>query len=474
LVSDALSLRAAALESPARDALVFEGRTYSFAALAERAAAVGAALVAEGLGKGTRVALDASNRFETLVTLLALIERGIPFVPLHPRLTAGERAVLVADAGPARVLDDAALATLARSGNKGDGPVVPPGDGELLAMLYTSGTTGTPKGAMLTRGAFVASAIASARNLGWREDDRWLLCMPLCHVGGLSILTRCLMARRCVVLHPRFDPRAVLDGVARRGITLLSVVPTMLRTLLEEDRANELRRARAILVGGAATPFELMEECARRGVQALATYGLTEACSQVTCQQPRFSPRAERGSGRPLPGTEVAVVDEAGEQLPVGAVGRIRVRGPTVMAGYWRAAPLRGAWLDTGDLGALDEAGVLHVHARRTDLIVTGGENVYPVEVEQALERCRGVGRALVFGVDDPRWGQLVAAAIVPTAEMQLSEGALFEEVCSRLAPHKRPRRVCFVSEIPTRPTGKPDRAAAVAAFSGALRPWKS
>jgi O-succinylbenzoic acid--CoA ligase len=471
-VADGLRLLTAARQAPHADALLFEGRTYSYAALAPSVAAACGALLQSGLGPDTRVALSASNRFETFVTLAALLELGIPFVPLHPRLTAGERAVLLEDAAPALVLGDDELHALVHRAPPSR-PLPPPArDPEhLLAMLYTSGTTGRPKGAMLSRRAFLAAAAASAQNLTWHPGDRWLLSMPLCHVGGLSILTRCLLARQCVVLESRFDPSAVLARIARDGVTLLSVVPTMLRALLEEDRANDLRRLRAMLVGGAACPFELLEECARRGIPALATYGLTEACSQVTVQRLHSPPVAERGSGIALPGTEVSIVDDAGAALPPGEVGRIRVRGSTLMTGYFGQPPLSGA-LETGDLGALDESGRLHVHSRRTDLIVTGGENVYPLEIEHALEACPGVRAALVFGVPDPTWGQLVAAAIVPDPARPVDEARLFELLSSRLASHKRPRRVCFVEALPMRPSGKTDRAGAVAQFSPQLRPW--
>lgn len=256
----------AAREAPHEDALVADGVTYSWGAIGRRVAAACVALGTLGVTPGDRIALRASNRVETVVALLACMELGIAFVPIHPRLTDDEAAVLVTDARVARVLDDAAVAALAQGAcdlpahhGTMTAAVERGGNGVLdaasvLAMLYTSGTTGRPKGALLTRGAFVASARASARNLGWLPGDRWLACMPLCHVGGLSILTRCLLARRCVVLTERFDPRAVLATVARERVTLASVVPTMLRALLAEDRDGVMALPRAVLVGGPRRP----------------------------------------------------------------------------------------------------------------------------------------------------------------------------------------------------------------------------
>ncbi len=470
-----LSVLAAAAEAPGRDALVRRDGVLSYADLAARVDRVAGAIEAWALPPGAPVALRASSRPATVTAMLALVELGVPFVPIHPGLTPAEIAVLVEDAAPARVLEDADLDALeAASPPRRLGRRAPPPPEAPLAILYTSGTSGRPKGAVLPRSAFVASAAASAHNLGWRGDDRWLLCMPLCHAGGLSIVTRSLVARRAVVLEPRFDAPAVLEAVEAQRATLLSVVPTMLKRLLAEDRRGALARLRAILVGGAAAPLAIMEECAARGVRALATYGLTEACSQVTCQIPGDGPpRARAGAGKPLRGVEVSITDDDGEPVSAGVTGKVRVRGPTRMRGYLGREPLApGAWLDTGDLGALDAAGELHVHARRTDLVVTGGENVYPVEVEQAIEALGGVARALVFGVPDPVWGQRVAAAIELDPARPADPAALLAALRGRLAPHKRPRLVCFPRALPVITADKLDRAGARERLARELVPW--
>jgi O-succinylbenzoic acid--CoA ligase len=286
-----------------------------------------------------------------------------------------------------------------------------------------------------------------------------------------------LGARRAVILEPRFDPDAVLASIVRERATLLSVVPTMLRALLERDRDGVLGRLRAILAGGAGAPLPLMEACADRGIPALATYGLTEACSQVTVQRLIHPLRARRGSGEPLAGVEIRIALEGGAPAGPGEAGRIRVRGPTLMDGYFRGPdrdpdPARDAegWFDTGDIGELDAAGTLHVHARRTDLIVTGGENVYPVEVEERLEAIPGVRRALVFGVPDERWGQIVAAALELAPGTSLPD--LAAVVAASLAPHKRPRLACAVDALPLTASGKLERAGAAERHTPALRPF--
>jgi O-succinylbenzoic acid--CoA ligase len=468
---DDLGLSLAAREAPDHPALIASGVTYSFAELAARAAGFRAWLVQQGIGPGQRVALRAQNSVDTVVAIHALIDLGATLVPIHPRLTPAEADVLLADAVPSLTLLAPEAREIAAAPEPASHPASLP-----LALIYTSGTTGRPKGAVLSRRAFLAAASASAENLGWSTNDRWLCAMPLCHVGGLSILTRCLLARRAVILEPRFDPDAVLAAIPRERATLLSVVPTMLQALLDRDAGNVLSRLRAILVGGAGAPFALIEESARRGIPALTTYGLTEACSQVTVQRLRAPHRALRGSGVPLAGTEVRIARPDGSTAATGEVGRILVRGPTLMDGYYRGPdrdpdPTRDAegFFDTGDLGERDAEGTLFVHTRRSDLIVTGGENVYPLEVEQRLEAVAGVRRALVFGVPDARWGQIVAAALelLPGASLD----AVGEAAAASLAPHKRPRLACVVEALPLTGSGKLDRTRLVDRYGAALRP---
>ncbi len=429
------------------DLFMLEGGTpMTYAMLDERVTRMRLALAPRMAASGV-VAISATNRPATVVALVALMEAGATFVPLHPRLTPHERDALVRAAGATTLLDDDALDALFHATPLEDTSLedAPPRD--FTAVLFTSGTSGTPRGAILPRAAFDASAAASTANLGWREDDRWLACMPLCHVGGLSILTRCLRARRALVLHPRFDADAVLESIARDAVTLLSVVPTMLADLLRADRHNALASLRAMLVGGAAASPALLEECQARGIRALATYGLTEACSQVASQR-LDEPAAAHGVGRALPGVEVDVVD-----------GRVHVRGQTRMRGYLGEPPLApSTWFDTGDLGELDERGTLFVHARRSDLIVSGGENVYPREVELALEACPGVRRANVVGVPDARWGLAVTAMVEMSEGTAPNERMLHDALARTLAAFKRPKRIAFTDAWPLLAASKVDR----------------
>jgi O-succinylbenzoic acid--CoA ligase len=457
-----LSIRRAAGENPRLIALVSQERAYTFADGAELAARAITWLEKQGVAGEVdgRVALVATPSVGTWVLLLALVEMGVPVVLLHPRLTSVERSRLVSDSSPSLVVEDtvSAFRELQREVPAPERPRS--GDDEsCLAIIYTSGTTGVPKGAMLSRRAFVASARASAANLGWQEDDRWLLCMTLAHVGGLSIALRCLMARRTMVLASgdsrsgHFDPLAVGGDIEREQVTLVSLVPTMLQRLLQANADYRApARLRAILLGGAPAARRLTDDAAARGLPVLATYGLTEACSQVTTQRYGTRPSREEGAGEPVAGTEVRIVDD-----------RIEVRGASMMSGYLgspgHTSPFGpGGWFSTGDLGRMDARGRLHVLGRRQDLIVTGGENVYPAEVEREIESIPGVRSACVFGEPDETWGEIVCVAIERDHVAAPTTSELATHLAAVLASHKRPRRVAFLAEFPLSPAGKVDR----------------
>ncbi|HJW51752.1 MAG TPA: AMP-binding protein [Burkholderiaceae bacterium] len=442
-MNDPLSIRAAAQDAGERTALRVDGRGYSFVELAARVAPCIDALPS---GRDP-VPVTGVNMLEVLLTLYALLEARRPALLLHPRHTPAEQAEEI-------------------ESTRGAAAGLPQ---DAAAILYTSGTTGRARGAVLTRRALVASARASAANLGWHDDDCWLLALPLARVGGLSIVTRCLIARRAVVLMPAFDAAALPRWIDEHRVTLLSLVPTMLAQLL--DRNPNWRpppRLRAVLLGGASASPKLLARATDRGIPLVITYGCTETCSQVvaTPYAQRFDP-APAGAGRPLAGAEVRAHGE-----------RIVVRGAMCMSGYLGQTPLApDDWFDTGDLGEFDSAGCLHLHARRTDLIVSGGENVYPAEVERMLEDCPCIEAAAVFGVPDEAWGQIVAAVLVASAPYEHAldaerENQLLQFLAGRLAVYKRPRRVVWARALPLAPTGKLDRAM-LETLGPALRPLR-
>ncbi len=451
--AERLSLRVVSAEQPDATALVVPGRRpLTFRELAERSRSEADRIPGLGeLGRaGARVGLIATSTAETVSRFFALVDAGATVVPLHPR-GASEERIAQATAVGCRILlgPDGAVTPLLPTAEVGEDTPAPGGE-RALAVLFTSGSTGTPRGVELSRRAFAAAAAASAERLSWRGDDRWLCVLPLAHVGGLSILVRCLLAVRPVVLLPGFDPREVAASIDRDGVTLASVVPTMVARLLEHDPDwRPSPRLRAVLLGGAAGSPGLWERALDRGLPLVETYGMTETCSQVATAVPGSSPRTMR----PLDGFEVRARD-----------GRIEVRGPALFTRYlpegahpWPFTP--DGWFRTGDHGRVRDDGSLEPLGRADETIVTGGENVAPAEVEAALEAHPSVRRAAVVGLPDPVWGEIVAAALVsvPGADA-LSEADLREWLEPRLAAFRLPRRITWVAGIPETPTGKVDR----------------
>lgn len=447
-----LSIEAAARDVGDELALIAGGERISFSDLAKRVAVVRAELRVTRAGVGQPFVLRAKPQLDTLLTVYALVEEKIPFAPIHPRLTEVEATALTSgleSLDKNRVIDD-----------------------RVLAIVFTSGTAGKSKGAILDRSAFEASATASAANLPWKKNERWLLCMPLAHVGGLSIVTRCLMGRRTVVFQPKFDADAVLSAIANGDVTRVSVVPTMLFDLLALDRDNHLAKLETVLLGGAAASPKLLEESARRGIRTLTTYGLTEACSQVTTQRPRDPRVLESGSGHALRGTEIRITKPDGTLCEPAEIGSISIRGATMMRGYVGAPSLDGKFFDTGDVGAMDTNGTLHVASRRRDVIISGGENIYPLEVEAALTACTGIDAAVVFGVSDERWGESVAAVLVVGENFDETRAA--EELATKLARFKCPRKIAVTSALPKSEGGKVARAEVEKSFISRLKTWRS
>ena len=455
-----LSIFDAAHEASNDPGLIVDSQEHSFAALARGAALAGKWLAEQGCfsARTPLVALVATPLIESFEMLYALIAWRLPVLLVHPKLTVPEQAKLRERFRP----------MLWISSQWKDEPVSapqspPPPEPDsvtslevILAIVQTSGTQGHSKGALLSRRAFVAAAGSSARNLGWQDDDRWLLDLPFSHIGGLSILTRCLLARQCVVATSpgRFCANRWFKTVTTHRVTLASLVPTQLRHLLDaRPQLVPPQTLRAMLVGGAPTPQPLLDRALNERWPTLTTYGLTEACSQVAAQSPRI-PIAERaGCGQPL----------ERENLKIDH-GEIFVRGDALFSGYFNATPrARSAWHATGDAGFLDAQHQLHITGRLDDRLLTGGENVDPQEVELALESCPGVVQACVFGIDDPTWGTAVAAAVI--CDSSLSTGATPEDtimafLTTCLANFKRPRKLVFVEDFKYSAVGKLDRAA--------------
>jgi len=342
-------------------------------------------------------------------------------------------------AGAEIVLQNTRLTDAERAAQLASIEKVPPA-GEAATVLFTSGTTGAPKAARLALENHLANARAAVEVLRIDASSRFLCSLPMFHVGGLATAFRCQLAGATLFLHERFDALAVARELCN-GATHASLVAGTLARVLDLCPAFP-QSVRAVLVGGGPVPAPLLERARRAGLPVLQTYGLTETCSMATCE--RLDDADGQTAGLPMPGLEVKL--EKAEIL---------MAGPQVMRGYLGEAPVRG-WFRTGDLGELDSRGRLRVHARRTDLIISGGENVYPAEVEATLLTHPGVREAAVLPAPDERWGQVGVAYVATTA----AESELRAFLRERLAKFKVPARFVVVQELPRNAAGKVDRSA--------------
>ncbi len=465
---DWLAHRAAVL--PETEAVECSGASLTFRDLNERVIGLAGALRAHGVGPGDRVAVLAPNSLELVEAIHAVPRAGAILVPLNTRLSADELAWQLTDADPALLLCTDGTREQATAAALAAGRAVPltmplpaasAGDlcdvhepADVHSIIYTSGTTGRPKGAMLTFGNFWASAAGSAFNLGVMPGDRWLACMPLFHVGGLSIILRSAIYGTTAVVHETFDEARVAASLHDGGITHLSVVSSMLQRVLDCDGRASPPALRVVLVGGGPVAPLLLTRALERGFPVIQTYGLSEAASQVATLSPADARSHVGSAGKPLLVTGLRV------DAPTGEAGEILVSGPTVTPGYWRnpeatGRGIRDGWLHTGDVGHLDHDGFLYVLDRRDDLIISGGENVYPAEVEAALLAFPGVAEAAVVGLPDERWGQRPVAVVVAST---VDSEALTAFLRARLAAYKLPARIEFVAELPRTASGKVQR----------------
>ena len=473
-----------AARTPDAPALETATGTWTFADLLERARRGAEYLHATAPPGATPIGLlmEGDAQFAAWFHAIALARRTV--LPLNLRLTVGELTQQLADAHVDWLLGEAGDERLADLASQVPGlqAVVAPGFDALraprgglpgegcatdndatLAVLYTSGTSGRAKGACLTRANFLASAEAAEERLGPVVEQRWLACMPLFHVGGLSILIRSVRFGGPVRLLPRFDVAEVSNALDTGDIAGVSLVPTMLSRLLTHRRGRPAPPSlRVLLLGGAAAAPELLVRALAAGYPVCPTYGLTEACSQVATAPPPPSGATQPRPMRPLQGTELRIVHD-GRDVPPGTPGEILVRGPTVMQGYLHdpgatARALQGGWLHTGDIGCLDPEGGLRVLDRRDDLIVSGGENVYPAEIEAVLMEHPAVDDAGVAGIPDADLGARVVAWVVAAPGTAPDVEALQRHCRGRLAGFKQPREFRCVDALPRNAAGKLQR----------------
>jgi o-succinylbenzoate---CoA ligase len=440
-------------------------------------------LAGMGIGVGNCVAILLSNHPGAIFLLHALSKLGAIAILINIRLTAQEiewqlqdcqAKLLVYDRTTYdrasqirswRSLDIAELEGVKISNT--DMPLLTDLDLEAVqAIVYTSGTTGIPKGVQLTYSNHWHSAIASAMNIGMDSSDRWLLCLPLYHVGGMAIVWRSLIYGTTAILQQCFDPEAVIRAIATEQVTMLSLVPTMLTRILENaqfpDSLTHWQNLRGILLGGAAPSQTLLNRCLELKLPIMPTYGLTEAASQVTTLLPQDLDLKPGSSGQPLLCDRIRIVAIEGDrtEVPVREIGQILVQGANVMKGYInhsQADSMHLGWLYTGDLGYVDSEGFLYVVSRRSDLIISGGENIYPTEIEMILGKHPDILEVCVVGTEDPEWGQVVTAVAIAKQIITLDEIQTF---CTshHLARYKLPRILHVVESLPRNANGKLSR----------------
>lgn len=330
---------------------------------------------------------------------------------------------------------------------------------DIQGIFYTSGTTGKPKGVPLTYNNHFHSSIASALHLGVNAEDNWLLCMPMFHVGGCAIAWRSVINGTKMTLLPKFNEQEVLDAIKTENVTLISLVPTMLTRLLRHPNWQNLQKLRGILLGGASASAELVTQCLKLNLPIMPTYGMTETASQITTLSVDEVKLKQGSSGLPLFGNLVRIVDldDSTQEMPIGAIGQILVQGANVMGGYLHQSSntiIQDGWLHTGDLGYLDHDEYLYVVSRRSDLIICGGENIYPREIESILLEHPAIAEACVLGIGDRDWGEIVVAVLVTKSQLSLAE---IRDFCGQksLARYKLPKAIYIWESIPKSASGK-------------------
>lgn len=478
--------------APDKPAIRFEGTILSYDAFNRRIELAARALKSQlGVEKSDRVAILSLNRPDYLVLLYACARLGAILVPLNWRLAVTEQLFILSDAD-AKVLVlehafEAILSVLAErlpstaivgldfaprcgsgwdellEGGRGDGRNAHPGLSCPLLIVYTSGTTGRPKGAVLRQEALLWNGVMSQHMHGLTSADHVLTVLPMFHVGGLNIQTTpALHHGATITMHPRFTPAETLAAFERDRPTLTALVPTMIQALIDHPRwpTTDLSSLKAISTGSTMVPQQLIAAVAARGISALQVYGSTETCPIAIYT--KFDGDLAREGSTGLPGLccEAAIINDAGDRLPAGTPGEITVRGPNVFCEYWgngqaTREALRNSWYRTGDIGHCDGDGYFWVHDRKPNLIISGGENIYPAEVERVLLEHPDVAECAVVGRPDPSWGEVPVAYVIRRSEAQIDQYALTAHAQSQLARFKVPHEIIFTDDLPRTALGK-------------------
>jgi len=481
--------RAHDLDHPA---LIDDHGALTYGALIDRVEAVAAVLADLGVARGERVASLGTTRGDVFVTLLACARLGALLVPLNLRLATAELDWMLDDCAVTAIVgDDELLDRLAHRGEPrlgfaaltdranaalcdGRRIVADPSRGrgaDELMVVYTSGTTGRPKGAVLTQSAIVAHAENAIDAFGITADDRTLVALPLFHVGGLNVTaTPTLLCGGTVCCHGRFDPQRWLIDVEQLRPATSVLVPAMLDAVIRHPAfaATDLSSLRYLVSGSSIIPDQLMEAFLDRGVPTGQVYGLTETGPIATAQPVDEVFDRVGSSGFASPNSEIRISGAGGLPAGVGEPGEVLVRGGNVFSRYWNrpedtAAAFVGGWFRTGDIGSLDAEGRLTIHSRMKEMIISGGENVYPAELEAVLADDPRIAESAVVGRPDERWGEVPVAVVVSAPGASLTADDVLALFTDRLARYKHPKAVQFVDALPRNAMGKVRKSAVVA-----------
>ena len=476
--------------TPERTALVYRDERWTYGELNKLTNRVAHGLHALGVNPGDRVGFLGLNHPRFLFTLFGAAKLGAIFVPLNFRLTGPELTFIINDAGLNTLVYEEHFAAVVSEirdtlpvreyicGVESEGSrtfdelVHDQRDADLdysvsrddiAWIMYTSGTTGRPKGAMLTHGNVLWNNINASLAFDALMDDVTLVVAPLFHIGGLNVTPiPALTKGAAVVVEQMFEPGMVLELIEKHRITLMFGVPAMFLFMSQHPdfATRDLSSLRLLVVGGAPVPESLIKVYAARGIPFLQGYGLTECAAFGSFLPPDMADRKMGSAGIAPFFTEVKVVDDNAHDVPDGERGEIVIRGPNVMKGYWNrpeetAEILVDGWFHTGDIGKRDSDGYFYILDRMKDMIISGGENVYPAEIEDALYQHPGIKEVAVIGVDHPRWGETVRAVVVVKDGVTLTESEVIEFTNGRLARYKQPKSVVFANLLPRNPAGK-------------------
>lgn len=471
-----------ARKTPRKVALRYDGREWTYCELSERVYRLAHAMRRLGVGRGDRVAYLGPNHPSFLEALFATGTLGAVFVPLNLRLAAPELAQILGDSGsrlllvaPEHAGTVAALpgttTVVALDGGYEELLAGAPADpvdepvslDDVCLIMYTSGTTGGPKGAELTHGNITWNSVNVLVDMDLRSDDVALLAAPLFHTAGLNMTCLpVLLKGGTVLLVPAFDPAATLELVQVHRVTFMFGVPAMYDAVAAQPgwAGADLSSLRIVTCGGAPVPERTIRAYLARGLTFIQGYGLTEAAPGVLMLDADQVTAKAGSAGVPHFFTDVRVITPEQADAAPGEKGEVVVQGPNVMPGYWgrpaeTADVLREGWLRTGDIATVDEDGYAYIADRVKDMIISGGENVYPAELEEALRDHPAVADCAVIGVPDDRWGEVGRAVVVLRPGHTAAERELLDHLTGRLARYKIPRSVRFADELPRTPTGK-------------------